>query len=110
MAGLVSMSAKLSDSRAVLPLPACGERSEFVRSSRKFRVRGRLHESELRGKAPSLSASPPLWRGPPPPPPPPPPAGGGAKRQAPPPPHHPPRLRPPSPPPPPPTPPATPPN
>src|SRR6266849_4967187 len=28
------------------PLPACGERSEFARSLRKFRVRGRLRESE----------------------------------------------------------------
>src|SRR5215471_9790698 len=28
------------------PLPARGERSEFARSSRKFRVRGRLRESE----------------------------------------------------------------
>src|SRR6266446_3702896 len=58
------MGAELSDGRAALPLPACGERSEFARSSRKFRVRGPLQESELRGKAPSLSASPPLWRGP----------------------------------------------
>jgi len=29
-----------------LALPACGERSEFARLSRKFRVRGRLRESE----------------------------------------------------------------
>src|SRR4029077_194593 len=29
-----------------LPLPACGERSEFAHSSRKFRVRVRLRESE----------------------------------------------------------------
>src|SRR5262249_18962405 len=29
-----------------LPLPACGEWSEFARSSRKFRVRGPLRESE----------------------------------------------------------------
>src|SRR5712692_8627898 len=54
----------LGDSRGALPLPACGERSEFARSSRKFRVRGLLHESELRGKAPSPTTSPPLWRGP----------------------------------------------
>ena len=39
-------------------------RGRNLRSSRKFRVRGPLHESELRGKAPSASASPPLWRGP----------------------------------------------
>jgi len=38
-------------------------RGRNLRSSRKFRVRGPLHESELRGKAPSASASPPLWRG-----------------------------------------------
>ena len=29
-----------------LPLPACGERSEFALSSRKFRVRGPLRESQ----------------------------------------------------------------
>src|SRR5258707_7761754 len=39
-------------------------RGRNLRSLRKFRVRGPLHESELRGKAPSPSASPPLWRGP----------------------------------------------
>src|SRR5713226_2336319 len=61
--------------RTALPLPACREgvyarlrrameRSEFARFSRKFRVRGPLHESELPGKAPSPSTSPPLWRGP----------------------------------------------
>src|SRR5258705_13818932 len=61
--------------RAALPLPACHkgvyarlrramERSEFARSSRKFRVRGPLHESELRGKAPLPFTSPPLWTGP----------------------------------------------
>src|SRR6266851_5535395 len=46
-----------------LPLPAYGERSEFARSSRKFRVRGPLHESEHRGKVPASSASPHVWRG-----------------------------------------------
>src|SRR6266481_1445580 len=39
-------------------------RSEFARSSRKFRVRGRSHESELRGKAPYPSASPPCGEAP----------------------------------------------
>src|SRR5882672_4196831 len=53
--GLVPHGLKLSDSRAALPLPASGERSEFARSSRKFGVRGLLRESELRGIAPSLS-------------------------------------------------------
>ena len=53
---------ELSDGRAALPLPACG--SVFARSSRKYRVRVPLRESELRGKAPSRSASPPLRRGP----------------------------------------------
>src|SRR5262249_12014094 len=33
------------------PLPARGERSEFARSSRKFRERARLHESELGGRS-----------------------------------------------------------
>jgi hypothetical protein len=87
VAGASPMGAKLGDSRAALPLPACHqgvyarrslslgppkagpdgramERSEFAHSSRKFRVRGPLHESELCGKAPSPSTSPPLWRGP----------------------------------------------
>ena len=45
------IGAKLSDSRAALPLPACGERSEFAHSSRKFRVRGPLHGSERCRKA-----------------------------------------------------------
>src|SRR5258707_14899488 len=40
------------------------ERSKFARSSRKFRVRGPLHESELRGKAPLPFTSPPLRTGP----------------------------------------------
>src|SRR5215475_13320958 len=46
-----TIGAEISDSRAALPLPVSGERSEFARSSRKFRVRGPLHESELCGKA-----------------------------------------------------------
>src|SRR5258708_24594195 len=69
------MRSKLSDGRAASPLPVCHqgvyarlqramERSAFARSSRKFRVRGPLRESELREKPPSLSPSPPLWRGP----------------------------------------------
>ena len=54
---LPRMGAGLSRLARPLPLPACHqgvyarlrralERSEFARSSRKFRVRGRLHESE----------------------------------------------------------------
>src|SRR5258706_16311005 len=83
--------------RTALPLPACHkgvyarlrramERSEFARSSRKFRVRGPLRESELSWRGTSPSTSLPLWRGPPPPPPPPPPGGGGGKKKSPPPP------------------------
>src|SRR5258708_39899513 len=59
------------------PLPACGERSEFARSSRKFRVRGPFHESELRGESE-------LGETPRPPPPPPPPQGGGGGGKSPP--------------------------
>ena len=40
------------------PLPACGERSEFARSSCKFPVRGRLRESEL-GVESDLVEAPP---------------------------------------------------
>src|SRR5215471_6365827 len=64
-AGAPLIGAKLSDSRAALPLPGCGERSEFARSSRKFRVRGPLHESELCAKAFSPLAIPPFVERPP---------------------------------------------
>jgi hypothetical protein len=55
MAGTSPISAKLSGCRAASPRPACGERSEFARSSRKFRVRGPLRESE---RVESLRPSP----------------------------------------------------
>src|ERR1700730_3915136 len=46
MARMRPMGAKRNCRRAASPRPACGERSEFARSSRKFRVRGALRESE----------------------------------------------------------------
>src|SRR5215471_11547080 len=60
------LRSRCTDVPLALPLPACGERSEFARSSRKLRVRGRLRESE------------PVET--PPPPPPPPPTRGGGER------------------------------
>src|SRR5262249_16281119 len=38
-------------SRRALTSPACGERSEFARSSRKFRVRGPLRSPSLEGES-----------------------------------------------------------
>jgi hypothetical protein len=59
MAGTSPISAKLSYCRAASPRPACGERSEFARSSRKFRVRGPLRESErVESPRPSPRPSP----------------------------------------------------
>src|SRR5258706_11379971 len=71
--GSCTRSHKMEAAAASLPLPACGERSEFAHSLRKFRVRGPLRESE------------PVERPPPPPPPPPPPGGGEHKKPPPPP-------------------------
>src|SRR5262249_38633960 len=46
------LRSRCTDVPLALPLPACGERSEFARSSRELQVRGRLRESELAETSP----------------------------------------------------------
>jgi hypothetical protein len=55
------------DSGRFLPLPARGERSEFARSTRGFRVRGRQTSnaaSMIQGGRDLLPLAPPTWRRP----------------------------------------------
>jgi hypothetical protein len=64
MAGTSPIGAKLSEGRSPYLSPLAGRGRNLRALRAKFRMRGPLHESELRGKAPSPSTSPPLLRGP----------------------------------------------